>query len=157
MASKHMEQEQSLDPQIDLVAQLLRRGISRQADGESRLRQMHPDASEESLRAAAFHLYRELPIALVSLLAEIEISLREDKRTVGHGIVWDAIYHLYNWLQLSALLPWYHQDISDQLSATLEALEGGDTDFAIREMKKLRDKGLGSASPPTVGEDGDDD
>lgn len=124
--------------------------------GTAILRGGFPDAPDEAIRAAAFHLYRDLPPALIELLADIELSLREPSRLVNEGTAWHVMYHIYNWLQLAALIPWARDDIGAEVREAIAGLENADTEFALRVLRGLARLLEGGRFPPTIEERGTD-
>ena len=150
-ASADRQVRLATDQCVELALTLLRRTDMAER-GITILRQIFPDAPEEPLNTGAFHLYRELPLALMQLLAEIELSLRDPARLVDHGAVWHVVYHLYNWMQLAALLPWARRDIADEVQEAIKALEGADAEFALRTLQKLARQLEGAVLPPSVGD-----
>ena len=130
---------------IRLAEALFSRG---QFDGGlAHLKSAYPDAPEEAVRSAAFHLYNELPLALLNLSAELEASLREETLP-NHGAVWHVIYHLYNWLQFVAIAPWARKDFMDELNEISEALGSDDKDFALSTLRRLLGRLKGESNPP---------
>jgi len=136
---------------LDLIADLLERPDPG-ADGERNIRDLYPDAAEECIRASAFHLYRELPRALVELLVDIELSLREPKRRIDQGKLWHVLYHVQNSSQLESLMPWYREDFATELDAAIEAMESDDREFVVVTLRKLKKIGCGRNSPTGIDE-----
>ena len=112
------------------------------------LRKRFPSAPEPMLSAAVFHLYVELPRALRDLLAQIELSVTKPEHGLHYGVTWEAIYHLYNWLQLEALVPGSQQHLLDHVRDLKECLGDKDMDGAAKILADIEDHLDGSISPP---------
>jgi len=138
---------------LNLLGALLERPDATK-DGEANLRREYPDAPDESVRAFAHHLYRELPHALLGFLGEIERSLEDGGGRIDPGKTWHLLYHLYNLVQLEALMPWCREDLVSEINAAIVALEGDDRKFALNTMIRLRDLSRGEMAPPALVDDG---
>ena len=134
---------------LELALACLARG-DRRDEAFAMLQRRYPDAPEELLRSAAFHLYWKLPEVLRDTLAQIELALRESDPELHWGVVSDALYHLYNWLQVEALLPWGKQAVWEELEELRELIKADDKDGAMGTLKRLMDQIGGSASEPRI-------
>ncbi len=116
--------------------------------GLTALRAEFPQAPDQALRSATFHLYTELPEALFELLAEIAESREGSARPPDLGLIWHALYHLYNFIQIQALLPWSRIDISEEIRDSVKTIETGDTEHALSRLRELLNRVDGAVSPP---------
>ena len=123
---------------------------NRRDEGLSILNARYPDAPEDLLRSGAYHLYWKLPEILRDTLAQIELSLREKDPNLHWGVVSDALYHFYNWLQVMALLPWGKRAVWEELEEIRELIKADDKDGAIGTIQRLMEQIGGSASEPKI-------
>lgn len=88
---------------VDLAISLVGRSDPRETVdvGYALLRSKYPEAADEILRYGAFNVYDQVVDCVVDLLAWMELSLREGEHDVHHGILIDALGHLYSWLVLA--------------------------------------------------------
>lgn len=141
----------SAGERLALAEAILRRGEDeRGSRGVEILRSRYPAASLDMIRTCAYHAYRELPGALRDLLAWAELCLREREHDVHSGLMFDALYHLYNWLQVEALVPYGRQEVFDELKEACECLEKDDKEGALGTLKALMERFEGHISPPDV-------
>lgn len=133
--------------ELELAIALAKRE-NRYEEGLEKLRQRYPDAPDALLRAAAYHLYGELVGAFISALAQIERTLRGSENGLGEPHVSDSAYHLYNWLQLEALLPWARADFFAELKALKECLSDDDVKGARELLETIFQQFEGSSPPP---------
>jgi len=113
------------------------------------LERQFPDAPVSILHSGAHHLYWKLPEALRDTLAQIELSLRHEDCDLHWGVISDSLYHLYNWLQVQALLPWGKQAVWEELEEVQELIKADDKDGAMGTLKRLMDQIDGSAREPS--------
>src|SRR5262245_17526510 len=73
--------------------------------GRAALVQAFPEAPPAMLDTAAFHLFTDGCGAAAEWLATLERFLRQPDEGLDFGATWHLLYHLYNWLQVEALLP----------------------------------------------------
>jgi len=92
------------EEKLSLAIASMRRSDAR-ASGLEVLKKRFPSAPQAMLDSAVFHLYLELPRALRDLLAQIELSITKPEEHLHWGVTYEALYHLYNYLQLEALMP----------------------------------------------------
>ena len=137
------------EARLELAIELLRRpGNDRRDQGYALLKAAYPSAADELLHSGAFHVYWELPSAMCNLLAWIELSLKSSKHEFHAGLNSDVLYHLYNGLQLEALVPYGSQDVLDELKEVAECIENDDKSGAIGTLKQLMERFDASLSPP---------
>jgi hypothetical protein len=100
---------------------------------------------------AVFHVFRDGVGAALEWVAAAERFLRDP----GHGIDYCAtshlVYHLYNWLQLEALLPIGREGILERFADVKLFLAEGAQEAAIDVLKQLEDLFRGDLPPPTIG------
>jgi hypothetical protein len=120
-------------------------------EGLARLRRRYPNASEKLLDALRFHLLVDLPGALVDLMAEMELFLREDDRPLDlFGEATHLVYHLYNYSLLESLVPTGREELFDLVRAAKECLDGDDREGASNTITKLQELIESSVVPPSI-------
>jgi hypothetical protein len=141
---------QALTPEArrELALALLNRTDAR-AVGASILRAEYPNAPGPMIDTAAFHLFDEGSRAVVDFLAELEYCLRE-RKVFFPGYGWEVLYHLYNWLQLQALLPHGMQDVACRIDEIKELIGDGYPDDAQKALGELADVLGAHQAPPEV-------
>jgi hypothetical protein len=123
----------------------------RMAAGLQLLRQQFPDAPEAMLRTAGYHLWDEGPDAALALLAETERALEEEDDTpLLFGAQWEVIYHIYNWLQLQALMPVGTLGLLEDVEEVKLSVEAGNTKAALKVLDQLLDRLQGHVDPPDL-------
>ncbi len=142
-------QKLSREARLDLAVALLRR-VDVTERGRERLLRSFPDASVDVRDAGTFHLFTELPGALLDVLADIELSLLDPLHELNEGTVWHALYHLYNWVQLLAVLPWGRRDVIDELREVIGSLKNNDPEGALDLVERLAERLTGMADPPSA-------
>lgn len=136
---------------LELAAALLARGEEARGDAAfDLLRAQFPSIADDLARSLAFHAYRELPDAAVDLLAWIELNLQAGVHDRHAGIDFDLRYHLYNWLQAEALVPYGRQDVFDDLAEIRDCLARDDKESAVAVLESLIKRFDASTSPPDV-------
>jgi hypothetical protein len=116
--------------------------------GLARLREQYPAAPDALLRSGAFHLYSELAGSFLTVLAHLELNLRDREHEISQALVSDPTYHLYNWLQLETVLPWAKRDFFSELLELKECLSDGDTESARELVEKVLEQLEGTGSAP---------
>ena len=137
----------SQDQKVELALALLRRP-ERRSDGLKMLQQLYPKAPAEMLGTVCHHAFVDLPDGLLDLMAELELSLREPQPYFPVGIGVEALYHLYNLLQFSALLPEGKAGLEELVHQVKEWLEEGDIETALKRLEELEEKLSGAEPPP---------
>jgi hypothetical protein len=117
----------------------------------SRLQKLYPDASAQLLDALRFHLFVDLPQAIVDLMAQMELFLRDQDRGLSlHGRATHLIYHLYNYSLLQSLLPTGKQKLVELIEDTKACLDDADYDGAARTIAELKELIDGGITPPRI-------
>ena len=142
-------QSLSADQRLELALALLRRP-SPHAEGVATLRKLYPAAPEQMLDTASWHAFQELPRAVVDLLAELELSLREPEPYFYAGLGVDALYHLYNVFQFGALLPEGRAGLEELVQEVKECLQNGDHENALKNLESLERKLSACESAPDI-------
>lgn len=136
---------------LELATALLAR--SSQGRGEEAfviVRSQFPSVADNLARSLAFHAYQEMPDVALSLLAWIELNIREGVHERHAGLDFDLRYHLYNWLQAEALVPYGRQDVFDELAEIRDCLKRNDKKSAAAILDSLIERFETSAHPPDV-------
>ncbi len=136
----------SFEEQIELIRALLARG-DREADGLVILRRLYPRAPEAMLHTAAYHLWVEAPLAALQLAAETEVALRRGDTGV-FGAQYEVLDHVYNWLQLEALLPEGHHGLLEDIRDARSSIESGNLEAALKTLDGLKQRLEGDLSLP---------
>jgi len=137
----------SEDEKLDLAIALAKRQNLFDL-GLARMRQQYPSAPDALLQSGAYHLYAELAGAFIDVLAQLELTLRNPQHRIAEVQVFHPAYHLYNWLQLEALLPWARADFFAELKALKECLSGDDVKGASELLETIFQQFEGSSPPP---------
>jgi hypothetical protein len=115
------------------------------------LRRAYPDAPAEMIEAAFFHAFQDGVGAALDWIAAAERFLREPAQGFDYGAAVHAVYHLYNWQQLRALLPVGREGVLERLDDIQLFLSENDPDAALRVVKQLQELFRGDVQPPAVG------
>jgi len=91
-----------------------------------------------------------MPDVALGLLAWIELNIREGIHERHAGLSFDLQYHLYNWLQAEALVPYGRQDVFDELAEIKDCLSRNDKESAAAILDSLIERFETSVSPPDV-------
>ena len=118
------------------------------ADGRALLKELYPSAPEAMVSTAAHHLYVDGAEALLRMLAALELSLRTRELKVDYGVVWELLYHAYNWQQFEALLPGGRAELHDFVDEALGFVEEGDLEAVRSHLKEIKDRLDGHRDPP---------
>jgi hypothetical protein len=148
--SKHRNQVWTLPraEQLVLVQALFARN-DWTADGRALLKELYPSAPEPMVSTAAHHLYVDGAEALLRMLASLELSLRTRQLEVDEGVVWELLYHAYNWQQFQALLPGGLGELHDFVDEALGFVEEGDLEAIRSHLKEIKDRLEGHRDTPT--------
>ena len=133
----------------ELALALLQRSNA-PAAGEAAFRQRYPLAPEEMIHTAAFHVYVDGSRAVVDFLAEAELAIREPRHEIHQGVVWELLYHVYNWFQFRELLPHGQQDVLDLVAQLRQAVEENDMEFVKATLEDLEATLGGSQNAPDI-------
>ncbi|MEM7559847.1 MAG: hypothetical protein AAF394_12070, partial [Planctomycetota bacterium] len=112
--------------------------------------QKYPEATEQMLSAAVYHLFADGVDACVEWLAELERFLRDDDHTLSHGFSWHLLHHVYNWHQLESLMPHGKSAMYDLLDEILESASENDMDGVCQSAKEFKAILDGDDSAPSV-------
>jgi hypothetical protein len=102
------------------------------------------------LDTAAFHLFTDGCAAAFEWLASLERFLRDPESGLDPGATWHLLYHLYNWQQVEALLPWGPSGLAERLADAKQFLSEGDLVAAERVLAELQTAMHGELRPPEV-------
>ena len=149
--SRQLHRFHDLTPEerFALACALLKRPDIR-ADGLKALRKLYPEAPKEMLDALIYHWYLDLPGTLVSLLAQIELSLQDPLPWFHTALIMDVINYLYKVLQVKALIPYSKGDVIGDLKAIKDSVSREDKADAIEGIQELIDVFDGSTWPPSI-------
>jgi hypothetical protein len=150
--------QRSTEESLELVKALFARPDMAE-DGRMVLTRHYPQAPEEMLSAARYHLYTEAPRALLDMLSAIELSLRTPGtgRDTGHyllyGEVFHILYHLYNYLQIEAILPVGKKGLLELLAEVKELIGEDDKEGAMSSLEEINSLLESCESPPRIESD----
>jgi hypothetical protein len=133
---------------IDLMETLLARGPQATEAARAAFRTAHPDAPQEMIDAAVFHVITDGIEATIDWLAAIEQFLRDPAKSLNYGALWHLLYHLYNYHQLEALIPVGIHGTKTRLEDIRLLLEENDTAAALSQLKELAAALGGDVQPP---------
>ena len=120
------------------------------AAGRAAFRQRYPTAPEEMVRTAAHHVYVDGPDAVLNFLAEAELAIREPRHEIHLGVVWELLYHVYNWFQFRELLPQGQQELLDLVAELRQAVEENDMEFVKATLESLEEVVGGTQNAPDI-------
>ena len=136
----------SEEDKTSLALAALRRNDARSV-GLEILKKRFPSAPAAMLDSAVFHLYVELPRALRDLLAQIELSITKPEDSLHAGVTFEALYHLYNYLQLEALMPGTQEHLLAHFRDLKECLNEEDPEGAAKVLEDIENH-LEACIPP---------
>ena len=140
----------SSDDSRALLDALLNRGSGRIEVARETFRRKYPEATEQMVSAAVFHLFTDGVDACVEWLIDLERFLSDPDHQLCHGASSHLLYHVYNWHQLESLMPHGKSAMHDLLDDILESVADNDMDgvrSAASEFKAILD---GHDVPPSV-------
>jgi hypothetical protein len=114
------------------------------------LRALHPAAPEEMINSAHYHIFTDGVDAAVDWLVAIHDFQRNPSRGLDSGDTFHVLYHLYNWLQLQALMPEGRQDLVDIVAELKQAIEEDDLDFVKHVIGSLDEVVNAGRQPPQI-------
>jgi hypothetical protein len=135
---------------LELVHALIGRGEIWEA-ATIAFRRAYPDAPPHMIEAAVFHVFRDGVGAALDWVAGAERFLRDPSAGFDYGATWHVIYHLYNWLQVEALLPVGRNGVLDRLNDIKQLLAENDPQAAMETVKELEKLFRGDVQPPAIG------
>ncbi|MBZ8182333.1 hypothetical protein G3T18_19915 [Oscillatoria salina IIICB1] len=74
--------------------------------------------------------------------------MQNPKHTLSEGITFHLIYHLYNWLQFTAILSDTDEDLVEKINDVKAAIEDDDKDAALNILEELKNKFEGNLESP---------
>jgi hypothetical protein len=110
-----------------------------------------PDAPQEMIDAAAYHVFTDGIGAALEWVASTEQFLRDPTKGIDYGTTAHLLYHLYNWQQFEALLPIGRSGVVERLEDMKQFLAEGNTQAAERVRQTLEEMFKADATPPYVG------
>jgi hypothetical protein len=146
-----MAEERLVSPEtLELVHALLgRTEVPERA--AAAFRQAYPDAPPHMIDAAVFHVFRDGIEAALDWVAAAERFLRDPAARFDYGATSHAVYHLYNWLLLEALMPIGRGGMLDRLADINLFLSENNTKAAAGVVKQLEELLRGDVPPPAIG------
>jgi hypothetical protein len=135
------------EERLELALALMRRQRLG-ADGRSAFRAAYPEAADEMVNTAAFHVYVDGPDAVITFLADAELFLRDRSHRMSLGVTWEVLYHLYNWLQFRELLPDGRQNVLELLKELKQFVAEDDRDAIVKTAEELENALDGSRDHP---------
>ncbi len=134
---------------IELMSALLKRTELRK-QGMAILQNKYPQAPEEMLQSCAYHVFDELPDTLVRVLAWIELSLQAKDFGSHSGLIFDALYHLYNWLQFEEIVVWSKEEVYSELQELRKCIKENDKEGSEMLINKILEVFDVSMTPPQI-------
>ena len=107
--------ELTVEEKLKLVHSLFERKPV-DTDAFDRFRGKFPKASEQIIRTMTHHLYVDGHIALLDMLCELEMFLRQEIEEIGYGTISEIVYHLNNFVLLESIMPETAHDVIDSIS-----------------------------------------
>ena len=145
-----MAAEPLVDSQtLDLVHALLARGDVAEVAAVA-LQTAYPDAPPHMIEAAVFHVFRDGVGAALGWVAAAERFLRDPAAGFDYGATSHAVYHLYNWQQIQALLPVGREGVLERLADLKVFVSEGSTEAAAQIIRQLEEMFRGEVQPPTI-------
>jgi hypothetical protein len=132
---------------LELVQALLARDALH-GPATAALRQAYPDAPLPMIEASFFHLFQDGVGAALDWVAAAERFLRDPGQGFDYGASVHAVYHLYNWQQLQALLPIGREGVLERLGDIQLFLSENNPEAALRVVKQLEELFRGNVQPP---------
>ncbi|WP_017663006.1 hypothetical protein [Baaleninema simplex] len=133
---------------LEIIQALLER---EQIPDEARkaFRSAYPSAPDFAIGTAVFHIYVDGIHAALDWLVDVELFLRDpENHKLDIGAVYHLIYHLYNWMQFSTVLPETREDIHDRIKDIKRAIEEDDKEASLLILEDLQQQFNGSIVPP---------
>jgi hypothetical protein len=147
-ASQNTNSSSSADSRA-LLASLLQRGPERIELAREMFRRKYPEATEQMVSAAVFHLFADGIDACVVWLADLERFLSDPDHKLCYGSSSHLLYHVYNWHQLEALIPHGKSGMHDLLDDILQFAAEDDMESVKRAAAEFKNLLEGHDQPPT--------
>jgi hypothetical protein len=135
-----------------LLDGLLDRGANRIELARDTFRRKYPEATDQMISAAVFHLFTEGIDACVEWLADLERFLADPDHKLCYGISSHLLYHVYNWHQLESLMPHGKTVMHELLDDILESAAENDMESVKRAVTEFKNILEGHDRPPTIEE-----
>ncbi len=143
--------ELTVEEKLKLVRSLFeRKPVDK--DAFDRFREKFPKASEQIIRTMTHHLYVDGHIALLDMLCELEMFLRQEIEEIGYGKISEIVYHLNNFVLLESIMPETAQDVVDSISEIEVELKDDKPDVkaALSMLAELKEFVEGHADMPDI-------
>lgn len=118
------------------------------AAADAAFRAAYPDAPDQMISAAVFHVYTDGIDAALEWLADAERFLRNPQQEFGYGTSVHLLYHVYNWHQLHALMPLGRSGVTESLDELSKLAKEGDLDGVQQVVAELKAAFEASLMPP---------
>lgn len=132
------------------VFALLDRGPKRAELAREMFRRKYPNATEQMISAAVFHLYVDGIEAAVGWLADLEHFLANPDHELSFGTSSHLLYHVYNWHVLESLMPHGKTGMHELVDEIIEFADGRDIESVRRAASELKALLDGKGDPPDV-------
>lgn len=137
----------SKEEEFALIKSLFER-INPGNTGMEVLKRLYPEACEEIIANAAFHLFVDGPGALFDLLANIELFLQEKADNI-YGYDWHVLYHIYNWHIQERMLSISKGNIASEFYELENMIKNKEKrSVVLHQLKRVKEYIDGSKSPP---------
>ncbi|MEM8640828.1 MAG: hypothetical protein AAGG51_18725 [Cyanobacteria bacterium P01_G01_bin.54] len=135
---KSIDRPRGLEERLELANSLLSRPRpERMEKAKEQFKNCYPDAPDEMISSAVFHVYVDGILAALDWIASAEIFLQTgDDRHLDREAE-HLIYHLYNYHQFKALMPVGTNQILESIKEMKEALSEEDNDL-MKELIECR-------------------
>ena len=151
-AQMNSDSRQTNTDASDLVAALFRRSEAELVSlAKEAFRHRYPDATDQMLDTAVFHVYRDGIHAAMDWLAATEQFLRDPQSGLDYGATNHLIYHLFNWLQFQSLMPFGRWELLEHLKDAELFLKEENPAAALQVIQHLMEHATGDVAPPSLG------
>lgn len=135
----------------ELVLALMQRK-TRIADGNAAVRKAFPDAPQPMIDAGVHHAFVDGTDAALDWVADAERFLRDPNPSefLHDGRTWDAIYHLYGWVQFRALIPYGREGLKSYIDEIRQFIVENDAESALSSLHQLEELFDGDVDPPLL-------
>lgn len=135
-----------------LLDRLLDRGPDCIDRAREVFRRKYPEATDQMIAAAVFHLFADGIDACVEWLADLERFLADPEHKLCHGTSSHLLYHVYNWHQLESLMPHAKPVMHELIDDILESAAEHDLESVKRAATEFKNILEGHDRPPQVEE-----
>ena len=133
-----------------LLDSLLDRGPNRIELARVTFRRKYPEATDQMISAAVFHLFTDGIDACVEWLADLERFLADPNHKLCHGTSSHLLYHVYNWHQLESLMPHGKSAMHELIDEILESAAENDLESVKRAASEFKSILSANDCPPTI-------